>query len=87
MDSFLDHAFSLPETAVDGKSKYPCTKCDCRHKRKRDEIERHLCRNDFQLGYERWTNHGEPDVPHSAHYDSVHISDRMDEMLLDAIGA
>ena len=87
LDSFLDHAFSLPETAVDGKSKCPCTKCDCHHKRKRDEIERHLCRNGFHLGYERWTNHGEPDVPHSAHYDSVHISDRMDEMLLDAIGA
>lgn len=87
LDSFLDHAFSLPEAVVDGKSKCPCTKCDCRHKRKRDEMEMHLCRNGFQLGYERWINHGEHIVPEEADYESEHRLDRMDEMLLDAIGA
>lgn len=84
LDGFLDHAFSLPEAIVEGKSKCPCTKCDCRHKRKRDEVEMHLCRNGFQLGYERWIRHGEANVPPSN--ESVHTFDRMDEMLLDAIG-
>jgi len=28
LDTFLDHAFSLPEAAKDGRSKCPCTKCD-----------------------------------------------------------
>jgi hypothetical protein len=87
LDSFLDHAFSLPEASVDGKSKCPCTKCDCRHKRKRDEMEIHLCRNGFQLGYERWTNHGEANIPEQVDWESTHSLDRMDEMLLDAISA
>ena len=86
LDAFLDHAFSLPE-AIDGRSRCPCTKCDCRHKRKRDEMEMHLCRNGFQLGYERWTRHGEIDVPDQVDNEYVGTSDRMGEMLLDAIGA
>ncbi|KAL6647829.1 hypothetical protein ACP70R_015266 [Stipagrostis hirtigluma subsp. patula] len=86
LDAFLDHAFSLPE-AVDGKSKCPCAKCDCRHKRKRDEIEMHLCRNGFKLGYERWTSHGEPDIPDPMDHESCPTLDRMDDMLLNAIGA
>jgi len=87
LDTFLDHAFSLPEAAKDGRSKCPCTKCDCRHKRKRDEMEMHLCRNGFQLGYERWTRHGESDVNDQADNEYVGSSDRMSEMLFDAIGA
>ena len=86
LDAFLDHAFSLPE-AIDGRSRCPCTKCDCRHKRKMDEMEMHLCRNGFQLGYERWTRHGEIDVPDQVDNEYVGTSDRMGEMLLDAIGA
>jgi len=27
LDNFLDHAFSLPEATLDGKSHCPCTKC------------------------------------------------------------
>jgi len=87
LDTFLDHAFSLPEAAKDGRSKCPCTKCDCRHKRKGDEMEMHLCRNGFQLGYERWTRHGESDVNDQADNEYVGSSDRMSEMLFDAIGA
>jgi hypothetical protein len=59
LENFLDHAFSLPEATVDGKSHCPCTKCVCRHKRKRDEMTIHLCANGFQLGYEKW-RHGLP---------------------------
>jgi hypothetical protein len=81
LDTFLDHAFSLPEAAIDGRSKCACTKCDCRHKRKRDEMEMHLCRNGFQLGYERWTRHGESDVNDKADSEYVGSSDRMSEML------
>ncbi|KAL6840316.1 hypothetical protein ACP4OV_030126 [Aristida adscensionis] len=87
LDAFLDHAFSLPEAAIDGKSKCPCSKCDCRHKRKRDEVEIHLCRNGFQLGYERWSNHGEPDAPDPMDHESDPNLDRMDDMLFNAIGA
>jgi hypothetical protein len=83
---FWTMLFSLPE-AIDGRSRCPCTKCDCRHKRKRDEMEMHLCRNGFQLGYERWTRHGEIDVPDQVDNEYVGTSDRMGEMLLDAIGA
>ena len=87
LEAFLDHAFSLPETAIDGTSKCPCTKCDCRHKRKREEMEIHLCRNGFQLGYERWTNHGEAEISDHVEYEPEHSFDTMDEMLVDAIAA
>lgn len=88
LENFLDHAFSLPEATVDEKSHCPCTKCFCRHKRKRDEMTIHLCANGFQLGYEKWTSHGEPNIPENIEQDDyVRDVDRMDDMLVDAIAA
>lgn len=86
LENFLDHAFALPEAAVDEES--PCTKCCCCHKCKRDEMTIHLCSNGFQLGYEKWTSHGEPNtLENTEERDfSVH-ADRMNEMLVDAIAA
>uniref|UniRef100_A0ACD5ZBG1 Uncharacterized protein n=1 Tax=Avena sativa TaxID=4498 RepID=A0ACD5ZBG1_AVESA len=87
LDNFLEHAFSLPDALVDGESHYPCTKCFCRHKRKRDEMTRHLCHNGFVLGYDRWTSHGEYDTPEVIEQDNDADVDRMDDMLIDAIAA
>lgn len=88
LDNFMDHAFSLPEATVDGKSYCPCTKCVCRHKRKRDEMTIHLCANGFQLGYEKWSSHRESDtLENTEQNDFMEDVDRMDEMLVDAIAA
>uniref|UniRef100_A0A8R7TUQ9 Transposase-associated domain-containing protein n=1 Tax=Triticum urartu TaxID=4572 RepID=A0A8R7TUQ9_TRIUA len=87
VDNFLDHAFSLPDAAVDGESHCPCSNCFCRHKCTRDVMTRHLCSNGFMLGYERWTSHGESDVPENVEHDNVGGGDRMNDMLVDAIVA
>jgi hypothetical protein len=87
VDNFLERALSLPDAAVDGESHCPCTKCFCRHKRKRDAMTRHLCHNGFMLGYERWTSHGESDTPEILEQDNDGDVDRMDDMLIDAIAA
>ena len=87
VDNFLDHAFSLPDAAVDGKSHCPCSKCFCGHKCTRDVMTTHLCSNGFMLGYERWTSHGESDAPENVEHDNVGDGDRMNDMLVDAIVA
>lgn len=88
LEKFLDHAFSLPEVTVDGKSYCPCSKCVCCHKHTREEMTLHLCRYGFQLGYERWTSHGEPEILEEDEAEQ-HIGpvDQMNEMLTDAIAA
>ncbi|VAH27984.1 unnamed protein product [Triticum turgidum subsp. durum] len=87
VDNFLDHAFSLPDAAADGKSRCPCSKCFCGHKCTRDVMTTHLCSNGFMLGYERWTSHGESDAPENVEHDNVGGGDRMNDMLVDAIVA
>ncbi|XBI13562.1 hypothetical protein VPH35_140286 [Triticum aestivum] len=87
VDNFLDHAFSLPDAAVDGKSHCPCSKCFCGHKWTRDVMTTHLCSNGFMLGYERWTSHGESDAPENVEHDNAGDGDRMNDMLVDAIVA
>ncbi|VAI07270.1 unnamed protein product [Triticum turgidum subsp. durum] len=87
VDNFLDHAFSLPDAAADGKSHCPCNKCFCGHKCTRDVMTTHLCSNGFMLGYERWTSHGESDAPENVEHDNVGDGDRMNDMLVDAIVA
>lgn len=48
----------------------------------------HLCTNGFQLGYEKWSSHGESDtIENIEKNDFVEDVDRMDEMLVDAIAA
>ncbi|KAM3239613.1 hypothetical protein ACQJBY_053356 [Aegilops geniculata] len=85
VDNFLDHAFSLPDAAVDGKSHCPCSKCFCGHKWTRDVMTTHLCSNGFMLGYERWTSHGESDAPENVEHDNMGDGDRVNDMLIDAI--
>lgn len=88
LEKFLDHAFSLPEVTVDGKSYCPCSKCVCCHKRTREEMTLHLCRYGFQLGYERWTSHGEPEILEEDEAEQhIGLVDQMNEMLTDAIAA
>jgi hypothetical protein len=78
--AFLDHAFSQTQIV-----RCPCSICqNSRCLEDKRTIAIHLCKNDFVLGYEVWTFHGESGarvVAEDEHGCDVGDVDRMDEML------
>jgi hypothetical protein len=55
---FLNSAFSVPAIAENDTIKCPYAQCRNYFRHKRYTIEMHLCRYDFNEGYETWTEHG-----------------------------